>query len=85
MRKRGPLVVQGQFELRDGEGRAIDLGGRDKVLLCRCGHSETSHCATAATIAWGSRRQTKRAGARWGRGTEIDIDRDARVQAGDPG
>lgn len=41
MRQRGPLVVRGQFELLDGEGQAIDLGGRDKVLLCRCGHSKS--------------------------------------------
>lgn len=40
-RKRGPLVVRGEFEILDGEGKAIDLGGRDQVLLCRCGHSRS--------------------------------------------
>ncbi|MGB9605811.1 MAG: CDGSH iron-sulfur domain-containing protein [Bryobacteraceae bacterium] len=36
----GPLRVEGDFELVDQEGKAYGLGGRERVSLCRCGHSE---------------------------------------------
>lgn len=39
VRPRGPLVVEGDFELIDGEGNRIDCGGRTKVSICRCGAS----------------------------------------------
>ncbi len=35
----GSIRVEGEFELLDPEGHAIDLGGRTRVSLCRCGHS----------------------------------------------
>jgi CDGSH-type Zn-finger protein len=35
----GPIKVEGDFVLRDAQGNAFDLGGRDAVALCRCGHS----------------------------------------------
>jgi CDGSH-type Zn-finger protein len=35
----GPLKVQGQFILKDAQGKAFDLGGREAVALCRCGNS----------------------------------------------
>ncbi len=35
----GPIKVSGEFVLKDGQGRAFDLSGRDAVALCRCGHS----------------------------------------------
>src|SRR5205823_2246314 len=34
----GPLVIRGDFALRDQEGREIDTGRRT-VALCRCGRS----------------------------------------------
>jgi CDGSH-type Zn-finger protein len=34
----GPLLVRGQIELRDAEGRPIEPG-RGTVALCRCGAS----------------------------------------------
>ena len=34
----GPLLLRGEFELVDGDGRAIDPGRRT-VALCRCGMS----------------------------------------------
>jgi CDGSH-type Zn-finger protein len=40
-RARGPLVVEGDFELYDGNGEQIDLGGSKRVKLCRCGGSRT--------------------------------------------
>jgi CDGSH-type Zn-finger protein len=40
-RHRGPLVVEGEFELYDAEGERIDLGVARKVKLCRCGASKT--------------------------------------------
>jgi len=35
----GSIRVEGDFELLDQEGRAIDLVGRTRIGLCRCGHS----------------------------------------------
>jgi len=36
----GPLLVSGEFELLDAEGRAFGLAGRANIALCRCGHSQ---------------------------------------------
>jgi CDGSH-type Zn-finger protein len=36
----GPLVVEGEFQLLDQQGRVYGLAGRTKLSLCRCGHSE---------------------------------------------
>jgi CDGSH-type Zn-finger protein len=36
----GPLVVEGELQLVDQEGRSFGLGGRTRLSLCRCGHSE---------------------------------------------
>lgn len=36
----GPLVVEGDFEILDPEGKAFGLAGRTRLSLCRCGHSE---------------------------------------------
>jgi CDGSH-type Zn-finger protein len=36
----GPLVVEGDFEIVDQEGKSFGLAGRTKLSLCRCGHSE---------------------------------------------
>jgi CDGSH-type Zn-finger protein len=35
----GPIKMRGSFELKDAQGKTFDLGGRDAVALCRCGHS----------------------------------------------
>jgi len=35
----GPLLVKGQIRLVDSEGNPYDLGGKETVALCRCGHS----------------------------------------------
>lgn len=40
-RARGPLSIKGDFELYGLDGERIDLGDRDRVLLCRCGHSKS--------------------------------------------
>ncbi len=37
----GSIRVEGDFEIVDGQGRPIDLGGRTRVSLCRCGMSAT--------------------------------------------
>lgn len=37
--KDGSLMVSGAVQLVDHEGNEYDLTGRDKVFLCRCGHS----------------------------------------------
>jgi len=33
------LRVEGDFEIVDQEGRPFGLAGRQRVTLCRCGHS----------------------------------------------
>ncbi len=35
----GSLVIDGDFQIVDKNGNTYDLGGRDKVSLCRCGKS----------------------------------------------
>ena len=35
----GSLRVEGDFEIVDQEGRPFGLAGRQRVTLCRCGHS----------------------------------------------
>ena len=39
VRKNGPLLVQGDFEVVDADGNPFGLGGRTSVVLCRCGMS----------------------------------------------
>jgi CDGSH-type Zn-finger protein len=38
-RENGPLLVTGPVRLIDHLGNPYDLGGRENVALCRCGHS----------------------------------------------
>ena len=35
----GSLVLDGDFEIVDKHGNQYDLGGREKVSVCRCGLS----------------------------------------------
>lgn len=38
----GPMMVSGDIgdlEIVGSDGKAIDLGGKDKIFLCRCGAS----------------------------------------------
>lgn len=35
----GSLIIDGDFEIVDKNGNSYDLGGREKVTLCRCGLS----------------------------------------------
>jgi len=35
----GPMKVEHVLEMVDADGKAWDLGGRDVVVLCRCGKS----------------------------------------------
>jgi len=37
--KDGPLRVSGSFIIKDADGNAFDLSGRDTISLCRCGMS----------------------------------------------
>ena len=43
VRAKGPLVVEGlsELELVGPDGAPIDLSGRERVMLCRCGASRT--------------------------------------------
>lgn len=36
----GPLRVKGDLTLKDANGDEYDLGGREAISLCRCGHSD---------------------------------------------
>jgi CDGSH-type Zn-finger protein len=36
----GPLRIEGDFKLVDGNGAAWDLSGRTQIALCRCGASK---------------------------------------------
>lgn len=37
---KGPLRIEGEIELVDGQGRAYGLAGRTVISLCRCGGSQ---------------------------------------------
>ena len=40
--EKGPLMVSGDLstlEIVDGAGQPIDISGKDKLFLCRCGGS----------------------------------------------
>jgi len=39
-RENGPFLVAGPIQLIDHEGRAFNLGGKETIALCRCGHSK---------------------------------------------
>jgi CDGSH-type Zn-finger protein len=41
VRSDGSIRVEGDFEIADQEGKVFGLAGRNKIGLCRCGHSET--------------------------------------------
>ena len=36
----GSLRVEGEVTICDAEGKEFGLGGRMRISLCRCGHSE---------------------------------------------
>ncbi len=38
-RPNGPYLLEGEVELFDPTGAKVDLAGRPKIALCRCGHS----------------------------------------------
>lgn len=39
VRNNASLVVEGDFEIVDQDGKPFDLAGRTRVSLCRCGQS----------------------------------------------
>jgi len=39
IRDNGPYLVTGPISLTDHDGNAFDLGGKDRIALCRCGTS----------------------------------------------
>lgn len=41
VRPNGPCIVEGDVELYDPTGAQVDLGGRTRIALCRCGASVT--------------------------------------------
>ena len=39
LRLNGPILVTGPITLNDTQGKSYDLGGKETIALCRCGHS----------------------------------------------
>jgi CDGSH-type Zn-finger protein len=39
-RDNGPLRIEGEMEIVDGQGRPYGLAGRTVISLCRCGQSQ---------------------------------------------
>ncbi len=37
--KNGPILISGDIEVVDANGKAYGLAGRTSIALCRCGHS----------------------------------------------
>jgi CDGSH-type Zn-finger protein len=35
----GPIKVEGDFEVKDQEGKTFGLAGRTAISFCRCSHS----------------------------------------------
>ncbi len=35
----GPIVIEGDFKIFDATDNEYGLGGRTRISLCRCGHS----------------------------------------------
>jgi CDGSH-type Zn-finger protein len=51
---RGPMKISGgNFVLRDGQGKQIDLGGKTTVFMCRCGQSSKKPYCDGAHKACG--------------------------------
>jgi CDGSH-type Zn-finger protein len=40
-RPNGPYIVEGDVELSDPTGAKVDLAGKNRIALCRCGASVT--------------------------------------------
>ncbi|MFN8636483.1 MAG: CDGSH iron-sulfur domain-containing protein [Chloroflexota bacterium] len=39
IRTNGPYLISGPISLQDADGNVIDITGRERVALCRCGSS----------------------------------------------
>jgi CDGSH-type Zn-finger protein len=39
IRNNGPYWVTGPIKLQDADGNVVDISGRERVSLCRCGGS----------------------------------------------
>lgn len=37
VRSNGPYLVEGEIELVDAAGKAVDTSARPRIALCRCG------------------------------------------------
>lgn len=40
IRNNGSIVIEGDFSIHDESGCEYGLAGRQRISLCRCGHSE---------------------------------------------
>ena len=39
IRTNGPYLVSGPISLQDADGNPVDVAGRERIALCRCGGS----------------------------------------------
>lgn len=39
LRSNGPILISGPITLKDTAGNTYDLGDKETIALCRCGHS----------------------------------------------
>lgn len=40
IKNNGSIVIEGDFSIHDESGAEYGLAGRERISLCRCGHSE---------------------------------------------
>ena len=62
VRKKGPYIVSGTVEVRDGDGNVYPA--KEAVALCRCGASTNKPSVTAPTRRRASRPQSAPSRAR---------------------
>lgn len=61
-RNHGPYRITGDFVIKDADGNAFDLSGRETISLCRCGQSENKpFCdGTHARVGFQSQVQARK-------------------------
>jgi CDGSH-type Zn-finger protein len=53
----GPIMIEGETKLMDGIGADYRLAGKDKLFLCRCGHSNNKPFCDGSHKAEGFRSE----------------------------
>ena len=61
VRTNGPLLVEGNISLCDGDGNAFTLTEGKPIALCRCGHSKNNPMCDGSHKAEAFARKSKEA------------------------